>query len=159
MAQHVADRSLFHAVGHNDARTLPSAGVARIVVPMGRLLFAAIFLMSVPNHFSAQTIEHAASQGVPLASIAVPASGVLELVGALSILFGFYARIGAWLLVLFLVPVTLMMHPFWSIADQQAAFTHQIMFLKNLSLLGAALLLTYFGAGPVSLDSRRAPQR
>jgi uncharacterized membrane protein YphA (DoxX/SURF4 family) len=43
---------------------------------LGRLFFALIFLMAGPNHFSSQTIAYAASQGVPLASIAVPFSGV-----------------------------------------------------------------------------------
>ena len=50
-----------------------------IVVLLGRFFFALIFLMSGPNHFSKQTIAYAASQGVPLASIAVPFSGVLAL--------------------------------------------------------------------------------
>jgi putative oxidoreductase len=30
----------------------------------------------------------------------------------------------------------------------------QIMFMKNLSMLGAALLITHFGSGPCSLDER-----
>jgi putative oxidoreductase len=29
------------------------------------------------------------------------------------------------------------------------------MFMKNLSMLGAAILIAYFGAGPLSLDSRK----
>src|SRR5512140_2991335 len=85
---------------------------ARFLVPVGRVLFAAIFLMSSANHFSARSAEYAAAQGVPLASVAVPVSGVLALLGGLSILLGYKARIGAWLLVLFLVPVTVMMHRF-----------------------------------------------
>jgi len=54
-------------------------------------------------HFSSQTIAYAASQGVPLASIAVPFSGLLALVGGLSILLGYRAKIGAWLIAVFLV--------------------------------------------------------
>src|SRR6476661_8085944 len=79
------------------------------VVALGRFLFALIFLMAGANHFNKQTIGYAASQGVPLASIAVPLSGVLAIVGGLSILPGHRARLGAWLIVLFLVPVSLMM--------------------------------------------------
>src|ERR1700676_4805993 len=87
------------------------------VVLLSRFLFVLIFMMSGPMHFSGQTIAYAASQGVPLASIAVPFSGVLALAGGLSILLGYRARIGAWLLVLFLAGVTPMMHKFWVVSD------------------------------------------
>jgi putative oxidoreductase len=125
------------------------------VVLLGRLLFVAIFLMSGPGHFSKQTIAYAALQGVPLAWLAVPFSGVLAVVGGLSILLGYRARLGAWLIVLFLVPVTFMMHKFWGVADPMAAQMQRIMFLKNVSLTGGALLISQFGAGPLSLDNRR----
>ena len=125
-------------------------------VVLGRLLFTAIFLMSGLEHFSQQTIGYATSQGVPLASIAVPLSGVLALAGGLSILLGYRAKIGAWLIILFLVPVTLMMHNFWAVRDPMMAQMQMIMFMKNLSMLGAALLITQFGAGPLSLDARRS---
>jgi len=63
-----------------------------VVVLLGRFLFVLIFLMFGPRHFSPQTIGYAASQGVPLASILVPLSGVLALVGGLSILLGYAQR-------------------------------------------------------------------
>jgi putative oxidoreductase len=125
------------------------------LVPLGRLLFVSIFVMSAPMHFSAPMIDHASQAGVPLANVLVPLAGIIAGVGGLSVLFGFHARWGAWLLVLFLVPVTFIMHRFWTITDQQAAMMQQAHFMKNLSLLGAALMLTYFGAGPISIDARR----
>lgn len=121
---------------------------------LGRLFFAAIFLMAAPNHFSRQTIAYAASQGVPLASIAVPVSGVIALLGGLSILLGYRARIGAWLIALFLVAVTPMLHNFWIVADPMMRQMQMIMFMKNVSMLGGALLITQLGAGPWSLDNR-----
>src|SRR5580658_591643 len=69
---------------------------------LGRFLFALIFLMSAPMHFSSQITAYAAAQGVPLASIAVPLSGVIALAGGLSIMLGYRVKIGAWLIVLFL---------------------------------------------------------
>ena len=109
-----------------------------------------------------QGIGYAAQQGVPLAALLVPASGLLALAGGLSILAGYHARIGAWLLVLFLVPVTLTMHRFWEISEPTMAQMQQAMFFKNLSMLGGALLIAHFGAGPLSFDARtkaRASQR
>jgi putative oxidoreductase len=126
------------------------------VVLLGRLFFAAIFLMAGPGHFGKQAIGYAASQGVPLAAIAVPVSGLLAIAGGLSILLGYRAKIGAWLIVLFLVPVTLMMHKFWTVTDPTMAQVQMIMFMKNVGLLGAALLISQFGAGPFSLDARRS---
>jgi putative oxidoreductase len=124
----------------------------RFLVPVGRLLFSAIFISSGVGHFSASTIGYAASQGVPMASVLVPLSGVLAILGGLSILTGFKARIGAALIVVFLVPVTLMMHAFWNVADPQMHQMQQIMFMKNLAMLGGALVMMYFGAGPISVD-------
>jgi len=126
----------------------------RAAVLLGRVLFGLIFILSGLNHFSKDTIAFAASQGVPLASLAVPASGIIALVGGLSILLGYRARIGAWMIVLFLVPVTFAMHKFWGIADAAIAQNQMVHFMKNLSMLGGALLMTQFGSGPLSLDSR-----
>ena len=121
------------------------------VVVLGRFLFALIFLMAGANHFNKQTIGYAASQGVPWATIAVPLSGVLAIAGGLSILLGYRAKLGAWLIVLFLVPVSLMMHKFWTVTDPMMAQIQMILFMKNVSMLGAALLIIYFGSGPYSL--------
>jgi putative oxidoreductase len=126
------------------------------VVVLGRFLFALIFLMAGANHFNKQTIGYAASQGVPLAAIAVPLSGVLAIVGGLSILLGYRAKLGAWLIALFLVPVTLIMHKFWLVQDPMMAQIQMILFMKNVSMLGGALLISQFGAGPLSLDARRS---
>jgi putative oxidoreductase len=132
-------------------RRPPSRGVALL----GRLFFVLIFLMAGPNHFSTQTIAYAASQEVPLAAIAVPLSGVFAIVGGLSILLGYRARVGAWLIVLFLVGVTPMLHKFWTVTDPMMHQMQMIMFMKNLAMLGGALLISQFGSGPWSLDSRR----
>jgi putative oxidoreductase len=123
---------------------------------LGRFFFALIFLMAGANHFSSQTIAFSASQGVPLASIAVPLSGVLSIAGGLSILLGYRAKLGAWLIVLFLVPVTVMMHKFWLVQDPMMAQIQMILFMKNVAMLGGALLISQLGAGPFSLDARRS---
>jgi putative oxidoreductase len=126
------------------------------VVVMGRFFFALIFLMAGANHFNSQTVAYAVSAGVPLAFIAVPLSGVLSIAGGLSILLGYRAKLGAWLIVLFLVPVTLMMHKFWTVTDPMMAQIQMILFMKNVAMLGGALLISQFGAGPFSLDARRS---
>jgi putative oxidoreductase len=126
----------------------------RYVVPVGRVLFSTIFILSSRVHFAHQSIGYAAQHGVPMASIAVPVSGVMALLGGLSVALGYRAKQGAWLLVLFLAPVTAFMHNFWAVKDPMMAQTQHTMFLKDLSMLGGALLISHFDAGPLSLDAR-----
>jgi putative oxidoreductase len=143
----------------DDEPTQPLAhprDAARVLPLIGRILYAAIFLMATPNHFSAKGADYAASAGVPWPDVAVPLAGLLALIGGLSVLLGYKAKMGGWLLVLFLVPVTLIMHRFWGLGDPQVEQMQMIHFMKNLSLLGGALFVTYFGAGPLSLDARIA---
>jgi putative oxidoreductase len=128
----------------------------RGVILLGRLFFVTIFLTSGVFHFTKQLIGYAASQGVPLASVAVPVSGLIAIAGALSILLGYHAKLGAWLIAIFLVPVTLTMHRFWVVSDPMMAQVQMMMFMKNISMLGGALLISQFGAGPFSLDARRS---
>jgi putative oxidoreductase len=121
---------------------------------IGRILFSAIFIVSGLKHFTPESINYAASQGLEYANILVPLSGIIALLGGLSILLGYYTRIGALLIILFLIPVTIKMHNFWDVTDPAAAHLQQIMFMKNLGLLGGAFLLSYFGAGPLSVDNK-----
>jgi putative oxidoreductase len=128
----------------------------RYVTLAGRVLYSLIFLMTPLSHFSAGTIGYAAQSGVPMPGILVPLSGVIGFLGGLSVLLGYQAKRGAWLLVIFLIPVSCTMHAFWSVQDpmmHQAQLAH---FMKNVSLLGAALLISQFGSGPMSLDARRS---
>ena len=146
--------SIASAVRSPSQSTSVSSSSAGIIVFLGRLLFALIFIMSGPRHFMSQTIAYAAAQGVPMASIAVPLSGLLAILGGLSILLGYRARIGAWLIALFLHGVTPMLHKFWGVTDPMMHQMQFIMFMKNVSMLGGALLISQLGSGPWSLDAR-----
>ena len=127
----------------------------KYIVLIGRVLYSLIFINSGIFHFTQKAIDYASAQGVPMASFLVPASGIMAIAGGLSVLLGYKTKWGAWLLVLFLIPVTLMMHKFWTISDAAQQQVQMAMFMKNTSMLGAALLIAWFGAGPVSLDERK----
>jgi putative oxidoreductase len=128
-----------------------SVALLDYAAPLGRILYSLIFIFSMASHFRPQYVGYAASQGVPLASLAVPLSGMIAGLGGLSIALGYRAKLGAWLIVLFLVPVTLTMHRFWGLSDPQVAQLQLGMFMKNVSMLGAALLIARVGSGPLSL--------
>jgi putative oxidoreductase len=124
---------------------------------IGRILFSFMFLSAGIHHLTSlsQVAGYAAASGVPAATAAVALSGIIAFLGGLSILLGYKAKLGGWLIVLFLVPVTLMMHNFWAVTDPMQSQMQMGMFMKNVGLLGGALMISYFGAGPVSIDASK----
>ncbi len=149
MNANVAVREVGTAVRQDGASTW-----TRYLVPLGRTAFAAAFVLFAPANFAQPGITWAAQQGVPLPQVLVPLAGLISLAGGLSVILGYQAKLGAWLLVLFLVPVTVMMHNFWAIKDPMMAQMQLGFFVANLSRIGGALLIAHFGAGPLSLDAR-----
>lgn len=110
---------------------------------IGRILYALVFLMSGINHLqnSGAMAGYAASKGVPAAQLAVLGTGVLMLLGGLSIALGFQPTWGIALITVFLVPATLMMHNFWADTDPMARLNNLINFQKNVAMLGAAWVM------------------
>jgi putative oxidoreductase len=124
------------------------------LAPIGRVLLSLIFLFALPGHFKHEMIAHARDAGVPLANVAVPLAGIIAFAGGLMVALGFHARIGAVLLIVFLLPVTLFMHKFWGMSDPQLQQMQMVNFLKNLGLIGASAFIVYAGAGAYSLDAK-----
>jgi putative oxidoreductase len=124
---------------------------------LGRIGLSAIFLLSGVNKITNwdQTAQYMQAHGMPLAPLFLGGAIVLELVGGLSVLVGYKARLGAALLILFLIPATLIFHNFWAFQGQEQQM-QMIMFLKNVAILGGLLLVVGMGPGPISLDNRCA---
>jgi putative oxidoreductase len=120
---------------------------------IARVLFASIFLLAAPRHFTAEAAKHAADLGVPLARFAVPLSGVLALLGGIGVALGYQTRWSATLLIAFLVPVTLGMHAFWRIDDPAAFAVQRGMFMKNIAMIGGAIYIACAGPGALSVDA------
>jgi len=119
-----------------------------VLVLIGRILFVALFLASGIAHLTATEAMsgYAKSKGVPSARLAVQASGVLLLVGAIMVLLGLWIDLGTLLLFVFLVPTALLMHAFWKESDPMARQMEMVQFQKDLALAGAALFLFAFTA-------------
>src|SRR5262249_7001141 len=124
---------------------------SNLVSLFGRQLFSIVFILSSASHFKPATVEYAAHHGVPLAGLLVPLAGIVALAGGLSVLLGYRTRLGASLLTFFLIPVTVMMHNFWAAPDARAFQVEKALFVRNVALLGGALLIGYFGGGPLSV--------
>jgi putative oxidoreductase len=123
---------------------------------IGRILFSTIFMYSSIANFSDYFVYEATAKGIPYSCVIVPFVGILELLAGLSILTGFMAKWGAWLIIIIMLPVTFIMHDFWNIDDP---VKHQLVlmtFMRNLSIIGAALMISFFGAGSYSFDEYKS---
>jgi putative oxidoreductase len=80
------------------------------------------------------------------ANIFLAAAVLLELVGGLLVFFSLKVRLGAFLLILFMIPMTLIMHPFWFLEGMDRQM-HMIMFSKNISILGGLIVVCALGRG------------
>ena len=130
-----------------------------IVAVVGRILLCTIFLLSavgnkIPN-FQA-VAGYMAKEGVPAPQVMLAGAIVFLIAGGLSVILGYKARIGAALLLVFLVLATYYFHDFWTLSDPKAQQEQMIQFMKNLGLMGAMLLVIANGTGPLSMDDRRA---
>ena len=117
------------------------------VMLIGRILFAFMFVMSGVNHLAkAEAMSgYAAYKKVPAPKLANLLSGVLMLLGGLSIILGVYADLGAVVLAVLLVAMAVKMHDFWN-AEGEAKQPEMIGFMKNISMAGGALFLFAYAA-------------
>lgn len=123
---------------------------------LGRIMIATIFLMSavgnkIPN-FN-KVAGYMASENVPMSQVMLVGAIVFLIAGSLSIIVGFKARIGAALLLVFLVLATYFFHDFWTFENAQAKQDQMIQFMKNLALMGTMVFLMTNGSGRMSLDN------
>jgi putative oxidoreductase len=117
-----------------------------VVFLIGRIVFALVFLFSGATvHLiqARQGIEYARMYRVPAPEVLVPLSGVIAVVGALSVILGIWADLDALLLIAFLLPVAFFMHAFWRETDEQVKANQMAHFMKKMALAGGALIRFY----------------
>ncbi len=115
---------------------------------VGRVLFTSLFFLSGVTHFTnVPYYESLMPPDFPFALFWIFVSGVIELVAAAMILFNWRPRLGGWLLVVFLLPVTVVVHGYEMLnaQDEVIRALQQAHFLKGFALIGAALLITQLG--------------
>jgi len=123
---------------------------------LGRIAFSAIFIMAGISKIMdfSQTAALMASNGLPYSQILLILAIIVELGGGLMILTGWKAKWGAFLLFLFVIPVTFVFHSFWNY-EPEMAINQMQHFLKNLSIIGGTLYIIAFGPGRFSLGRSR----
>lgn len=126
------------------------------LVVIGRVLLAAIFVIAGFNKLGGLegTAGYIASAGLPAPMLLAVAVGVLELVAGLMLAIGWQARWAALALGAFTIVASVIFHAFWAVPAEQA-MVQQLMFMKNLAIVGGLFVVAALGAGPASLDARR----
>lgn len=123
---------------------------------VGRLLLAALFLPAGIDKLTgfAGTVGYISSVGMPLPTVAAALALAVEILGGLALVFGFGTRIAALVLAFFTLVASFYFHAYWAVpADQQMVM--QLLFLKNVAVVGGLLVLAAFGAGGWSVDGQR----
>jgi putative oxidoreductase len=123
---------------------------------LSRLLLAALFLPAGIGKLTgfAGTVGYISSVGMPMPTVAAAVAAVVEIVGSIALILGFGTRAAALALAFFTLVASVFFHSFWSLpADQQ--MMQQLMFYKNVGVIGGLLALAAFGPGGWSMDARR----
>lgn len=123
---------------------------------VGRLLLAALFLPAGIAKIGgyAGTVGYIASKGLPLPEVGAAIAIVVEVGGGLALIAGLGTRFAALGLALFTLAASVVFHNYWALpADQQ--MVQQLMFFKNIAVVGGLLTLAAWGAGAWSLDGSR----
>ena len=113
-----------------------------IVLLIARVLFAFMFLGSGINHLKQADAMtgYAQFKKVPMPKLSVQLSGVVMLLGGLSVILGVWTDIGALALAILLVLMAVKMHDYWN-ADEASKQTEMIGFMKNISMAGGAVFM------------------
>jgi putative oxidoreductase len=116
-----------------------------VVFLLGRLLFVYLFVESGLMNLrrKPQQVDQAAARDVPEPGVAVPAAGLLAVLGGISVALGLYGDVGALMIAAFLIGVTPVMHAYWRETEAAKRKAQRINFMKNVGLLGGALVLFY----------------
>ena len=129
------------------------------LVLIGRILIAFMFLQAGYGKLTdlTGTAGYIASGGLPNSTALAGLTGVFELIGGLAILLGFKARWAALVLAAFSLVASFLYHRYWTApADQQMVV--QLLFTKNMAIVGGLLVIAALGTGPASLDARNRPE-
>jgi putative oxidoreductase len=124
---------------------------------LGRILLALVFVPASFNKISgfSDTVGYSAAVGLPFPEAGVTAAILIELLGGIALLIGFQSRFAAFSLAVFTLVASFFFHAYWTVPAEQQMI-QQLMFFKNIAIVGGLLAFTAFGTGAISVDARRS---
>ncbi len=123
---------------------------------VGRVLLALIFIIAGFGKISGfeGTVGYMQAYSMPMTQVLAVIAIILELGGGLMIAVGWKARWAAAALFIFVLVASFIFHAFWAVPADQAQLQN-IMFMKNLAIMGGMLYIIVYGSGPMSVDKNR----
>ena len=123
---------------------------------LARLLLAALFLPAGISKIGgfAGTAGYIGSVGLPMPELGAAIAIAVEVLGGIALIMGFGTRWAALALAVFTLVASFFFHAYWALPAEQQMM-QQLMFMKNIGVVGGLLALAAFGAGAFSLDARR----
>ena len=134
----------------NQIETTPAKDAVALVA---RILLAAMFVIAGFGKIGGfeGTAGYIASKGLPLPQVGAAIAVLVELGGGILLIVGWKARWAALVIAVFTLVASVFFHNFWAMTGADA-FTNQLMFMKNLSVIGGLLAIWAFGPGRLSVD-------
>lgn len=140
------------ASSNNLTRAVPESKLYYATELSGRIMLGLIFLLSGVGKIGAYAATAAFMEAMGVPAVLLPLVIATEIMGGIAIMVGYRTRAAAFLLAGFTLLAALIFHH--HLADQ----IQMIMFLKNVAIAGAFLLLVIHGAGAWSLDHKSRRQ-
>jgi putative oxidoreductase len=122
--------------------------VKDIILLIGRICISSLFIWAAFEkliHWST-TLEYIKQKKIPYAAFALPLAVMIQVIGGLSIFFGYHIRLGALLLTLFIIPAAIRFHDFWNLMGIERV-TEKTLFMKDVAVFGSLLLILAWGGG------------
>ena len=121
-----------------------------------RILLALMFVLAGFSKLAGVEgpVGYIASKGLPLPQVGAAIALLVEIVGGIALIVGWNARWAAAVLAVFTAAASVIFHNFWAVPADQA-MVQNLMFMKNVSVVGGLLAIVAFGAGALSLDAKR----
>lgn len=119
---------------------------------IGRICLGVLFLWAGLAKLAGidGTMAYMASKNMPFIHFFLPAAISMQILGAFSLISGYKARWGAWLLIIFIIPAAIIFHDFWNL-EGSAKLTEKMMFMKDLGVLGGLLFIAAFDSGKYTI--------
>jgi putative oxidoreductase len=131
--------------------------IVRMYGPLvGRVLLALIFITAGYGKIGGfdGTVGYMQAYNMPMPQVLAVLAIIIELGGGIMIAVGWKARWGAAAIFIFVLVASLIFHAFWAVPAEQVQMQN-IMFMKNLAIMGGMLYIVAYGSGPLSADKNR----
>lgn len=120
---------------------------------LGRIFLGVLFLWAASTKIMdwGGTVHYMASKKMPFIAFFLPAAVVMQIIGGISLILGYKVRYGALILIIFILPACIIFHDFWNLSGYERLM-EQIIFMKDIGVLGGLLQIAAFGPGPFALE-------